>query len=159
MMATKPTGKGRGASPERMREITRDRMSNNRAGFPPPTETVPATDGEVDLNRFAASIMNDPKFRKALRRRAQEGKLSATEFAWLRERASLIKPDDTKQEGLRTMISAATEIEVDIMANVFSRALGRPESGLLIPGTAKYLTVEELVQIAQRALGAKGINP
>src|SRR3989442_9368874 len=54
----------------------------------------------------------------------------------LRERASLIEPDDTKQEGLRTMMSAATEIEVDIMANVFGRALGRPESGFLIPGTA-----------------------
>ena len=156
-MATKPTDKGRGASPERMREITRARMIN-RGRFPP-TETVPAKDGEVDLNRFAASIMNDPKFRKALRRRAQEGKLSATEFAWLRERASLIAPDDTKREGQRTMMSAATSIEVQIMANVASRALGQPESGFLIPGTAKYLTVAELVQIAQRTLGAKGINP
>jgi hypothetical protein len=96
--------------------------------LPGGTTTEAATPEAVDMARFARDLLDDPAVREAIGKRAREGTLSATEFAWLRQSAAQAREQQAKDEPTRKMFDFMTPSEVDIVARIARRALGRPEA-------------------------------
>ena len=91
--------------------------------------TVTKDEEIVDLRLFAARLLGDPAVRNALTWRAREGKLSASEFNWLKEQASQA-PEQVEgdKQGWEKMMEVASEAELAIIANVLRRCNEQPET-------------------------------
>ena len=98
------------------------------------TTTTESPKDEIDLRVFARDLLDDPAVRAAVTWRAREGKLSASEFGWLREQASRAPTEKKKSEdeGWQRMMETASEAELAIVANMLRRCEGQPEESLLL---------------------------
>ena len=112
-----------------------------------PGTTEPKDEG-IDLRVFARDLLDDPAVREAVKWRAKEGRLSATEFAWLREQAAQA-PTETKSkdgEGWSRLVETASEVELVIIANVLRRSQGQPEESLTLSVRGRTVSQRDFLE-------------
>lgn len=80
------------------------------------------------LAAFASSVLSDEKYRESLRIRAQSGRLTASESKLLIQLGLTEAAKPKPKTGLDRWLACATSAEIQTLARVIVRSLGRPYS-------------------------------